>query len=234
MVRFAKIEDKSSFFSLELPSSSELSSVFGGVSRVYLLIFAFLGHDTFVDDIGEEKTFVDGDVGGILVRGGVGGALVGVPFPSYVRLTTLLLVVVFLCLHLLLPFLVDVPVTITYICTFSNIVTGLTAPVANPLGAGFVILSFPLLEDLSKALNDKSHFIVVKLGGINWEPICWCRLFLLFFCCLECNGLHLECGGGALLQVDNVFVVFDHKFKAHKLVNHLPERHLLIPRILTN
>jgi hypothetical protein len=84
-----------------------------------------------------------------------------------------------------------------------------------------------LLEDLPEALDDKSHFIVVKLGGIDWKPICWCRLFLLLFYCLECNGLHLGCGGGALLQVDNMFGVFDHKFKAHKLANHLLRRHLL-------
>jgi hypothetical protein len=34
-----------------------------------------------VADVGEEKSLVDGDVGGVLVGGGVGGALVGVPFP---------------------------------------------------------------------------------------------------------------------------------------------------------
>jgi hypothetical protein len=94
-----------------------------------------------VADVGEEKTFVDGDVGGVLV-GGVDGALVGVTFPSYVHLATLLLVVVFLLLHLL-PFLVVVPVTITCIWTFSNIVTGLTTSVENPLGVRFV--SFPFL-----------------------------------------------------------------------------------------
>jgi hypothetical protein len=98
----------------------------------------------------------------------------------------------------------------------------------------FVIFPLPLLEDLSEALNNKIHLLVVKLGGINWEPIGWCRLFLLFFRCLECNGLYLGCGGITLLQVDNVFGVFDHKFKAHKLANHLLGRHLLIPRILTN
>jgi hypothetical protein len=119
-----------------------------------------------VADVGEEKTFVDGDVGGVLV-GGVDGALVGVPFSSYVRLATLLLVVVFLLFHLLLPFLVIVPVTITCLWTFSNVVTRLTTPVANPLGAGFVLLPLPLLEDLLEALNDKSHFVVVKLEGIN-------------------------------------------------------------------
>jgi hypothetical protein len=118
-----------------------------------------------VANVGEEKTFLDGDVGGVLV-GGVGGALVGVPFSSYVRLATLLLVVVLLLLHLL-PFLVVFPVTITCIWTFSNIVTKLTTPVANPHGAGFVILPFLLLEDLPEALNDKSHSIVVKLRGIN-------------------------------------------------------------------
>jgi hypothetical protein len=166
MIRFAKIEDKSSSFSPELPSSSEVVYL-GGISRI-----------------------VDGDVGGVLVGGGVGGALVGVPFPSYVRLATLLLVVVSLLLHLILPFLVIVPVTISCIWTFSNIVTRLTTPVANPLGAGFVALPFPLLEDLPEALDDKSHLLLVKLGGINWEPICWCRLFLFFFRCLECNGLH--------------------------------------------
>jgi hypothetical protein len=91
---------------------------------LYLLLFAILGHETFMADIGEEKTFVDGDVGGVLVGRGVGGALVGVLFPSYVRLATLL-VVVLLILHLLLPFLVVVPVTITCIWTFSNIVTRL-------------------------------------------------------------------------------------------------------------
>jgi hypothetical protein len=200
---------------------------------MYLLLFAILGHETIVADIGEEKIFVDGDVGGVLVGGGVGGSLVGVPFPFYVRLATLL-VVIFLLLHLLLPFLVIVPITITCIWTFSDVVTGLTTPIANPLGAGFVDLPLLLLEDLPEALNNKSHLLVVKLGGINWEPICWCRLLLPLLCCLECNGLHLGCGGGALLQVDNVFGVFDHKFKAHKLANHLLGRHLLIPRISMN
>ena len=33
-------------------------------------------------DVGEEKAFGDGDVGGVLVGGGVGGALVGVPLPA--------------------------------------------------------------------------------------------------------------------------------------------------------
>jgi hypothetical protein len=41
--------------------------------------------------------------------------------------------------------------------------TGLTTPVAHPLGAGFVVVPPPLLEDLTKALNDKSHLLVVEL-----------------------------------------------------------------------
>jgi hypothetical protein len=33
-------------------------------------------------DVGEEESFADGDVGGVLVEGGVGGALIGVPLPA--------------------------------------------------------------------------------------------------------------------------------------------------------
>jgi hypothetical protein len=64
-----------------------------------------------VADVGEEEVFVDGDVSDVLVRGGVGGALVGVPFPAYVRIATLLLEVSLLIL--ILPLLVFVPVTFT-------------------------------------------------------------------------------------------------------------------------
>jgi hypothetical protein len=117
-----------------------------------------------VADVGEEETFVDGDVGGILVGGGVGGALVGVPFLPHVRLATFLLVVPLL-LHLFLPLLVVVPVTITYIWTFSNKVTGLTTPLAHSLGTGFLVLPLLLFEDLLKALNDKSHLLIVELRG---------------------------------------------------------------------
>jgi hypothetical protein len=45
--------------------------------------------------------------------------------------------------------------------------TRLTTSVENPLGAEFVFLPFSLLEDLPKALYDKSHLLIVKLGGIN-------------------------------------------------------------------
>jgi hypothetical protein len=36
-----------------------------------------------VADVGEEESLGDGDVGGVLVGGGVGGALVGVPFAAH-------------------------------------------------------------------------------------------------------------------------------------------------------
>ena len=62
-------------------------------------------------DVGEEEAFGDGDVGGILVGGGVGGALVGVSFLSHVRLAALILVVSLLLL--LLSPLIVAPVTIT-------------------------------------------------------------------------------------------------------------------------
>ena len=133
---------------------------------MYLLVFVVLSHEALGANIGEEKAFVDGDVGGVLVGGGVGGALIEVPFPPHVCLAILLLVIPFL-LHFLLPFLVIVPVPVTCIWTFCNEVTGLTTPIANPLGEGFVVLPLPLLEDLSEALDDKSHLLIVKLGGID-------------------------------------------------------------------
>jgi hypothetical protein len=64
-----------------------------------------------VVDVGEEKTLIDGDVGGVLVGGGVGGALVGVPLPANMGIAALLLVVPLLFSSLSL--LVVAPVTIT-------------------------------------------------------------------------------------------------------------------------
>jgi hypothetical protein len=64
-----------------------------------------------VANVGEEKPFVDGDVGGVLIGGGVGGALVGVPLPSNMGIAALLLVVPLLFSPLSL--LVVAPVTIT-------------------------------------------------------------------------------------------------------------------------
>jgi hypothetical protein len=46
-----------------------------------------------VADVGEEEALVDGDVGGILVGGGVSGALIRVLFPTHVGIAALLLVV---------------------------------------------------------------------------------------------------------------------------------------------
>jgi hypothetical protein len=77
--------------------------------------------------------------------------------------------------------------------------TGLTTLVAHPLGVGFVILPPPLLEDLVKAFDDKFHFLIVELGGVDGEPTS-CTLFFLLFRRLECDGLYLGFGGAALLQ----------------------------------
>jgi hypothetical protein len=59
-----------------------------------------------VADVGEEKALGDGDVCGVLVGGGVGGALVGVPLAAYMGIAALLL---FSSISLL----VVAPVTIT-------------------------------------------------------------------------------------------------------------------------
>jgi hypothetical protein len=64
-----------------------------------------------VADIGEEETLVDGDVCGVLIGGGVGGALIGVPLPAYMGIAALLLVVSLLFSPLSL--LVIAPVTVT-------------------------------------------------------------------------------------------------------------------------
>jgi hypothetical protein len=141
MLRLAKRVSKSSSSSLELP---------------------------LVADVGEEEALVDGDVGGILVGGGVGGALIGIPFPSHMGIAALLLVVpLLLCL---LPPPIVAPVTITRHRTFSDKMTGLTTFVAHPFGAGFVILPPSLLEDLTEALDDERHLLIVELGGVDGEP----------------------------------------------------------------
>jgi hypothetical protein len=129
-----------------------------------------------VADVGKEEALVHDDVGGVLIGGGVGEALIEVPFLTNVGIAALLLVVSLLLL--LFPFLVVVPVTITRNRTFSNKVTGLTTPVAHLLGVGFVVLPPPLLEDLVKAFDDERHLLVVELGGVDWKPT-RCRLLLL-------------------------------------------------------
>jgi hypothetical protein len=142
-------------------------SIHGGGSRLYLL-FVVLCHEAFVADVGEEESLDDGDVGSILVEGGVGGDLVGVPFPTHVGIAALHLVISLLLL--LLSPLVVAPVTITRHMTFCNKMTGLTTLVAHPLGAGFVVLPPPLLEDLTEALDDERHLLIVELGGVDGEP----------------------------------------------------------------
>jgi hypothetical protein len=164
-----------------------------------------------VDDVEEKKTLVDSNVGGVLILG-VGGAFVGVPFPPKMHIAALLLVVVHFLFHFVLSLLVLVHITITSIWTFSNIVTGITTPISNPLGMVFVVLLFPLLEDLSEAFDNAGHLLIVKIGGVYLKPLSWCS-FLLFFRCLECNRLWLDCRGGSLLQVSDVFGVFNHKLK---------------------
>jgi hypothetical protein len=64
-----------------------------------------------VADVGEEESLGDGDVGDVLVGGGVGGALIGVPLATHMGIATLLLVVSLLFSPLSL--LVVAPVTIT-------------------------------------------------------------------------------------------------------------------------
>jgi hypothetical protein len=143
-----------------------------------------------VADVGEEKAFGDGDVCGVLIEGGVSGALVGVPLLANMGIVALLLVVPLLFSSLSL--FVVAPVTITRQRTFSDKMTGLTTFLANLLGAGFVILPPPLLEDLAEALDDERHFLIVELGGVDGNPT-WCRILLFFFRRLECDRLHLGC-----------------------------------------
>jgi hypothetical protein len=63
-----------------------------------------------VANVGEEETLVDDDVCGVLVVGGVSGALIGVSLPANMGIAALLLVIL-----LLLPssLFVVAPVTIT-------------------------------------------------------------------------------------------------------------------------
>jgi hypothetical protein len=100
--------------------------------------------------------------------------------------------------------------------------TGLTAFVVNFLGAGLVVFPLPLLEDLAEALDDERHLLIVELGGVDRDST-WCRVFFLLLLRLKCYGLHIGCGGGALL--DDFLGAFDHQFKAHKFSYHFLGRH---------
>jgi hypothetical protein len=104
-----------------------------------------------VADVGKEETLVDGDVGGVLVGGGVDGALIGVPLLTNMGIAALLLVIL-----LLLPssLFVVAPITVTRNMTFCYKVTGLTTLVANLFGTGLVISPLHLLEDLAKDFDD--------------------------------------------------------------------------------
>jgi hypothetical protein len=118
-----------------------------------------------VADVGEEEALGDGDVGGVLVGGGIGGALLGVPLAAHMGIAAPLLVVPLLFSPLAL--LVVAPVTITRQRTFSNEMTGLTTFVAHLLGTGLVIFPLPLFEDLAEALDDERHFLIVELRGVD-------------------------------------------------------------------
>jgi hypothetical protein len=56
-----------------------------------------------VADVGEEEALGDGDVGGVLVGGGIGGALLEVPLAAHMGIAALFLWYLFF--SLLLPFL---------------------------------------------------------------------------------------------------------------------------------
>jgi hypothetical protein len=108
MLRLAKRASKSSSYSLELPSSLDVVYL-GVVLDCTLFFLPSLAMKHLWRRLG--RGGLDGDVGGVLVGGGVGGALVGVPFSTHVGIAALLLVL--LLLFLFLPFLVVAPITIT-------------------------------------------------------------------------------------------------------------------------
>jgi hypothetical protein len=64
-----------------------------------------------VVDVGEEEALGDGDVGGVLIGGRIGGALVGVPFAAHMGITDPLLVVPLLFSPLALLVVISVTVT---------------------------------------------------------------------------------------------------------------------------
>ena len=103
MLRLAKRASKLSSSSLDIEYLVEA------------LDFTFFLSPSFamrsVANVGEEKSLGDGDVCGVLVGGGVGGALIGVPLLANMGITALLLVILLFLLPS--PLLVVAPVTIT-------------------------------------------------------------------------------------------------------------------------
>ena len=109
--------------------------------------------------------------------------------------------------------------------------TGLIALVANLLGAGLVILPFPLLEDLAKAFDCKRHLLVVDLGGVDGCST-RCRLLLLLLRRLKCHRLCFRRGG--FIKLVDLLGAFDHTFKTHKIPDNVLGGHLSVSRITTN
>jgi hypothetical protein len=70
---------KSSSSSLELASSLEVAYLVEDLDFTFFFLPSFAMRHLW-PTLGEEKSLVDSDVGGVLVGGGVGGTLVGVPF----------------------------------------------------------------------------------------------------------------------------------------------------------
>src|SRR6187455_1220280 len=107
--------------------------------------------------------------------------------------------------------------------------TGLTTFVANLLGAGLVVFPPPLFEDLAEALDDERHLLIVKFGGVDWLST-WCRLLLLFFRRLECDGLSF----GWVAKLVDFPRAFYHALKTYKMPDNFLGGHFSISRITTN
>ena len=124
---------------------------------------------------------IDGNGGDVLIVRVV-AALVRVPLPFDVGFAFLMFLEEFILLHLILSLIVRFPIITTIIWAFSDIMTGLTAIVANPLVVRFVFLSLfsCCLEgnDLRLGVRD----ITQRRG--------WCGSCDL--CCLRCGGRFLN------------------------------------------
>ena len=92
MLRLAKRVSKLSSSSLEFSSSLEVAYLVEDLDFTFFLLPSFAMRHLW-PTLGEEEALGDGDVGGVLVGGGVGGALVGVPLAAHMGIAALLLVV---------------------------------------------------------------------------------------------------------------------------------------------